>query len=441
MSLFSSILPCLLAAFALGALLGWALKSLLGDRKLIDLETAWATKLRGKESEWQTSTTGLRSQLNTLQTNYAASSATLRSHEASLAEWDTKHSALETSLAEKTADFDKANALWHSKYDAIAASLAAKTVEFDQARGGLEAELRTRTAELDLVRQDQAKWQARLTELEQALAEKNKSYATLEHRVGELEPLGGQVKDWEMKFLQVSGDKEAEVKELQRKVSELEPLRTQTKDWELKYTAMLQERESETSKLRHRIAELEPLSVQVNDWQARYQSTVAEKDQTISSLQKQLSATGSAGTASAGSSAAPASIGDLLEIEGIGETYWEKLNAIGLNWQAQLLDRGATKKGRIEIAETSGIAEKLVLRWVNHIDLIRINGIGPQYAELLEVAGVDSVPELAQRNAENLHAKLVEVNDGRHLVGRVASVSEVTDWILQAKELPRVVTH
>lgn len=415
MSLFSSILPCLLAAFALGALLGWALKSLFGDRRVSDLEESWAARLRGRENEWELNTSKLRTQLNSLQADYNTSTATIRTHEAALADWDTKYGALEASLAARTAELDQANADWQGKYGLLEASLAAKALDFEKG---------------------EADWKARYAALE---AEK----AALAKRVTELDAVSGQAKDWELKFLQVSGDKDAQIKELQRQVSELEPLRAQTKDWELKYTAMLQERESETSKLRGRISELEPLSLQVNDWQSKFQTTVAEKDATIHSLQAQLSAAGTAAAAVAagGSATASAPRGDLLEIEGIGDHYLSKLNAVNLYWQAELLDQGATKKGRVEIAEKSGIAEKLILRWVNHIDLIRINGIGPQFAELLEAAGVDSVPELAQRNAENLHAKLVEVNAARNLVGRDATLNEVTAWVQEAKTLPRVVTH
>lgn len=437
MSLFSSILPCLLAAFALGALLGWALKSLLGDRLLLDLEESWAARLRGKESEWKLSADGLRAQLNTAQADLTASTATISAHEASLADWETRYNTLETSLANKAADFDKANAVWHSKYGALEASLAAKAAEFDQTKHNLAADLNARNNELALVRQEQARLQARLSELEKALADREKSYTTLEQRVGELEPMRKQAKDWELKFLQVSSNKDAEIKELQTRLGELEPLRAQAKDWEVKYLAVLQERETESSKLRQRITELEPLSAQVSDWQIRYQSTVAEKDETIRTLQKQLSAAAGGGAVPA----APVAREDLLEIEGIGDHYFGKLKAVGLTLQAQLLAQGATKKGRVEIAEKAGIAESLILRWVNHIDLIRINGIGPQYAELLEAAGVDSVPELAQRNAENLHAKLLAVNETRNLVGRVAAANEVADWIQQAKAMPRVVTH
>ena len=85
--------------------------------------------------------------------------------------------------------------------------------------------------------------------------------------------------------------------------------------------------------------------------------------------------------------------------------------------------------------------ENVILRWVNHADLIRIVGVAEQYAELLEASGVDSIPELAHRVAENLHAKMVEVNEKKHLVKRLPSVGQVSGWIDQCKNLPRAVFH
>ncbi len=131
----------------------------------------------------------------------------------------------------------------------------------------------------------------------------------------------------------------------------------------------------------------------------------------------------------------------LSEIEGIGAAYDEKLKEAGINSIEQLLEIGCEKKGRKEIAEKTGISEKLILNWVNRADLTRINGVSTQYADLLEHAGVDTVPELAQRKPENLHAKMQEVNDAKNLVRKTPSLSQVEDWVTQAKELPRVVTH
>ena len=128
-------------------------------------------------------------------------------------------------------------------------------------------------------------------------------------------------------------------------------------------------------------------------------------------------------------------------IEGIGEAYELKLEAVGVNSIEALLEACATKKGRSQLAEKAEISEKLILKWANHADLIRIKGIGGEYAELLEAAGVDTVPELATRKAENLFKKLQEVNDEKSLVRKLPTQVQVEDWITQAATLPRVLTY
>ncbi|MBI4857829.1 MAG: DUF4332 domain-containing protein [Acetobacterium woodii] len=128
-------------------------------------------------------------------------------------------------------------------------------------------------------------------------------------------------------------------------------------------------------------------------------------------------------------------------IEGIGEAYELKLEAAGVNSIEALLEACTTKKGRSQLAEKTGISEKLILKWANHADLIRIKGIGGEYAELLEAAGVDTVPELATRKAENLFKKLQEINDAKELVRKLPTQAQVEDWITQAAALPRVLTY
>lgn len=131
----------------------------------------------------------------------------------------------------------------------------------------------------------------------------------------------------------------------------------------------------------------------------------------------------------------------IIEIEGIGDSYAAKLNEIGVKTTEELLKRAATPKGRKDLAEESGISEKLILKWANHADLFRIKGIAGQFAELLEAGGVDTVKELRHRVAENLQKKLEEVNNEKHLCGRVPAVKEIEKMIAQAKELEPVMTY
>ena len=129
------------------------------------------------------------------------------------------------------------------------------------------------------------------------------------------------------------------------------------------------------------------------------------------------------------------------EIEGIGPAYAKKLKDEGIKTTDDLLEAGSTKKGRKELAEKTGIAERLILEWVNKADLFRIKGIGEEYSDLLEEAGVDTVVELARRNPENLHATIVGINVAKKLVRRTPTLSKVKDWVEQAKSLPRKVEY
>lgn len=131
----------------------------------------------------------------------------------------------------------------------------------------------------------------------------------------------------------------------------------------------------------------------------------------------------------------------IIDIEGIGPAFAEKLGKANIKTVEGLLKEGASKKGRQAIAQATGIDEKKILDWVNMADLFRINGVASQFAELLEAAGVDTIKELRNRNAENLHAKLTEVNESKKLTRVVPSMEKVADFIEQAKKLEPIVTY
>lgn len=131
----------------------------------------------------------------------------------------------------------------------------------------------------------------------------------------------------------------------------------------------------------------------------------------------------------------------LTSIEGIGPQLANTLKDHGVGSVEKLLEAGRTRVKRMKLAEATGIDEDRLLRFVNHADLMRVKGIGGEYAELLEAAGVDTVVELAQRNADRLHQQLGEVNEKKSLVRALPAASRVQQWIKQAKELARVVQH
>lgn len=128
-------------------------------------------------------------------------------------------------------------------------------------------------------------------------------------------------------------------------------------------------------------------------------------------------------------------------IEGIGEKYAQTLQQSGVKTTEKLLEAGATPKARQELAQKTGVSDTLILKWVNRADLFRIKGIGEEYSDLLEAAGVDTVPELAQRNPANLYEALEATNAQKKLVRQLPTRVQVESWVDQAKALPRVITY
>lgn len=129
------------------------------------------------------------------------------------------------------------------------------------------------------------------------------------------------------------------------------------------------------------------------------------------------------------------------KIEGVGPKYAAKLDKVGIRNTKQLLDKAATRKGRRELAEAAGIDEGLILKWANMCDLMRIKGVGEEFSELLEVAGVDTVKELSKRRADNLHKAMTEANEKRKLVRQLPGLGQVESWVTQAKAIEPVMKY
>ncbi|HTO99833.1 MAG TPA: DUF4332 domain-containing protein [Anaerolineales bacterium] len=131
----------------------------------------------------------------------------------------------------------------------------------------------------------------------------------------------------------------------------------------------------------------------------------------------------------------------VLEIEGIGPVYAAKLQAVGVRTTEALMQAGCGPEERKQLAAAAGVSDALVLEWVNRADLIRIKGVGSEYSDLLESAGVDTVVELTNRVPENLLATLLEVNSQKKLVRKTPGLKQVKSWVAQARKLPRILTY
>jgi predicted flap endonuclease-1-like 5' DNA nuclease len=129
------------------------------------------------------------------------------------------------------------------------------------------------------------------------------------------------------------------------------------------------------------------------------------------------------------------------EVEGIGPSYGAKLKKAGIEKTSHFLEFCATSKGRKQTADKTGISETHLLKWANMADLMRINGVGKQFAELLEASGVDTVKELKMRKPENLAAKMSEVNEAKKLTRSVPAESQVETWVKEAGEMKPMISH
>ena len=129
------------------------------------------------------------------------------------------------------------------------------------------------------------------------------------------------------------------------------------------------------------------------------------------------------------------------EVEGIGPVFRERLRGANIQTTDDLLEAGRTPSGRDQLADASGISGAMLLQFVNHADLMRVSGVGSEYADLLEAAGVDTVVELSRRNADNLAAAMADYDIEKEIVRRVPSGEVVARWIDEAKMLGRTIEY
>jgi len=126
------------------------------------------------------------------------------------------------------------------------------------------------------------------------------------------------------------------------------------------------------------------------------------------------------------------------DIKGIGEIFAAKLAARKVTTTDELLLFGATADGRESLRATTGVHSRQILRWCNWADLMRIQGIGPQFTQLLEAAGVGSLKDLAGSRAENLKARIEDEIRLMRLSAAPPSLTEVRRWITEARMMKSV---
>ncbi len=379
--------------------------------EISDLKTQLA-KITAELETTRQSVTSKTTEFTTLSANLADREDRYKKLEAAALAENRKDNAeiaeLKTRLAQLTTELEttvKTSTTTTTEISTLRATLADREDRYKKLEAAALAENRKDNAEIAELKAQLAKLNsdkdAEFAKLNSSLSDWQGRYKTLETSAAASSKNDGEIATLKSQLTTLQGSKDSEIAKLTASVAALEVFRTQAGDWETKYKNDLSSKDSEIGKLNARISDLEMMS-----------NTPKKPDWT-----------------------------DLILIEGIGDTYYKKLSDVGISWQKEMLMKGADKKGRQEIATKTGIREDLILTWVNHCDLRRVNGITEQFAELLEVAGVDTVVELATRRPDNLFTKLTEVNTEKRVAPSTPIAEEVLSWVSQAKNLGRVVTH
>ncbi|MBM4254858.1 MAG: DUF4332 domain-containing protein [Deltaproteobacteria bacterium] len=451
LALIAQLWLCLLSAFGLGLFVGWLWKQLLTSRKrdgfsrpkeLDSTERGGVTK----ERESNAALVILRNQVTT-------ATEALQKREEALA-------GLTTDLAEKIATLSGTVAQTEKLHTRLAETEATLQQNLQSTRT-LEAEVKALRNELgnkpeefrltpqhfaepslryDTTTESEERITELMTHLQSVLQEKETVISGLHAQVLSLEPLKTKLsectstlQETETYYQQEVRDKEAEIIRLQAQLASFqhsvaEGAENEAKlaEFKVRYQAIVREKDAMLTRLQSRIAGLELLLHRKSDAitvPVQFSPSVHHRSPTSFPRDSILTR-------------AKAFLSDLTEIRSLDEAYLPKLREAGIATRAVLLERGRTVEGRNEISAKTGIPAELILQWVRHADLLRLNGMSVTYAELLDAAGVDSVTALTKCTAETLHQKFLDVNASRHLSRILPILAQIRDWIEQARNLP-----
>lgn len=488
---------CLLVAAILGAVIGWLLRTIFGggnqaerDRYL-ELERKMNTALTSKEQEtnsikarWNSERTELEAQVTKLNDDVAdckeSKTNLLEQYKSTETELRTaldgrekEIASIRTELKEATSSLTArpdSNLNLDKEFSSMRLSLVERDGEIDRLKGllavagagvaGAATKGDTSASEAEITERIEAQYrntfeanEAEIARLKGLLESANSTSVVATPVSVSEEEINQRV---EAQFRTVIETKEAEIVEKEEEINRLQRLlaltgagsagvavgtvaaATNTPSEEeiaarvdANYRTLLETKDSEISRLNALVQDTETKdSGAVQELDTRYRTLISERDMEITTLRSKIRELESNGGRT-----------DLIKIIGIGEVYYGKLLAAGVPTQAELLRQGATVQGRKEIGKRADIDPSLILRWVNHVDLMRISGVNESLADLLEDSGVDTVLELSKRVPENLHNKIQETHAQNRSGLPIPSLDEVRNWITQARELPPMVTH
>jgi nucleotidyltransferase/DNA polymerase involved in DNA repair len=129
------------------------------------------------------------------------------------------------------------------------------------------------------------------------------------------------------------------------------------------------------------------------------------------------------------------------QVAGIGQREATKLRKVGVRTSKSLTACASTRRGRTELAKKTGLTPRDLQLWVHHADLLRVRGVGAEYAVLLVEAGVDTLRDLRRRNPTALLAKIIGLNGSQRVVDRLPTEAMVEGWIVAASDLDPAISN